>query len=151
MNTDFYSRLSFFLYFIYLIAINIYFSVRWKKKIKFNRFKSVFIIIIGIGYVFNLYFVKIFTLSSHMVFKWTGFITAGIGLFLWTLIKFTSDGEISEKLKLSFLKSRIKYIKYSSIILWGTGISILTTNLLFISYYLIILILFFKKHREGTF
>jgi len=151
MNTDFYSRLSFFLYFIYLITLNIFFSVKSKSKTNIFRLKYVFILIIGIGYVFNLYFVKIFTLSSLMIFKWTGFITAGIGLFLWTLLKISPNRIISQKLKLNFLQSRINYIKYSSIILWGTGISILTTNLLFISYYLINLIIFIKKYREGIY
>lgn len=151
MDTDFYSRLSFFLYFIYLISINIFFSVKSKKKINIIRFSNIFILIIGIGYVFNLYFVKIFTLSSLMIFKWTGFITAGAGLFLWTLLKISSNREISQKLKLNFLQSRINHIKYSSIILWGTGISIMTTNFIFISYYLINLILLIKKHKEGIF
>lgn len=86
-----------------------------------------------------------------MLYKWTGFFTAGAGLFLWTLLKLTSDREISVKLKLNFLKSRINYIKYSSIVLWGIGISILTTNLIFILYYFISFIFLFKSYREDIF
>lgn len=162
METDFYSRLAFFLMVLYLIIMRVYFNVmsrRWGKSFSDegrNKFALrililLVLIIVSIGYIFNLQFVNIFTLSTLMLLKWTGFIIGGISLLYWTWVQIVlgnlwpanllyGDARASGLITNGPYKT-IRHPLSIAMIFWSFGISILTTNLLFIGFSLCSIIL----------
>jgi protein-S-isoprenylcysteine O-methyltransferase Ste14 len=163
METDFYSRLAFFLMILYLIMMRVCFNLMLKKrgsgyltrkKSLANEGKKIFVFkvvisiiltLIIIGYLFNLRFVKIFTLSTLMLLKWTGFIIGGISLLFWTWAQLVlgNDWRVNyqlnenHKLITNGPYRKIRHPLYTAMIIWCIGISILTTNLIFIGFSLL--------------